>query len=965
MRTKFYLLLIALVTTIGSVWGQNTEGYAFNIAGVSGTSSLLRYSILTPAVGSEKGTVEVVRENSYLTATDPFIIPATVTNNSFDYDVVAVGAGAFYFDQVNQLTAEIVIGPNVIELKYRSIRQTGLTRIHIPANVKSIAEEALYGNVYLSEVTIGHGSDFVLVDNVLYSSGGKTLLVYPLADPLLATSYTVPVELESLGALNLPSTIERIRVESGNSFFSSRDGVLFSADGKTLIKYPAGKDDITIYEVPPSVETIASRAFQFTQIEGINFSNVTHLGYAALSHSSLAGTVIIPETVTVIDAYQFNGCSNLVEVIFKGSVEFINTVGTNVGEGMFSYTPLLERVDFGPTTFDMVPNRMFEGCVALEEIILPADVSHIGTNAFRDCESLTTITILGETPLTVASSAFSASATGTAPDLASITLHVPKGSFDDYNTTSPWSGFGTILDDFYLVVYKNEGETYLTETYPASADYTLTKPTSPTRVGYTFEGWYDASGKVVPFDATKYGIHNTITARWAAIPLPVIPTYTITIEPLAGVTVNKEGGTVNEGRPFSFTAEAAARGNRVIVYVNGKEHASTSDNFYLIEGIEENITITFSLTAGAYAEDSVVGGITINGEPLNDKKTDFPEEGKIVITFNDDADRSVPGKVIIDGKEVPGTWGTDSNGNPTYTIDYAVIGDGKHTIKIEGFGGDGETHTFTTGGGNGNNGTSTDGKVVIDGSESTIPGEFPSTGEIVLYPPAVTPGNTPSVTIDGETVTGEWTKDEDGKYIYVVGYDDLEDGEHTIVVDGDEYTFTTEGGEGGSDSGSTGGTKVIIDGSSPVIPGEFPSTGGVVIYPPAVDPSNPGKVTIDGKEVTVTVITDANGKPIAIEIEYEGLADGKHTLVINGKEYTFTTSKNAGATSNDVLSTATITASYGTITIDTPKQSTVYVVSLSGSVVYNAKVVGTVTVNVPAGIYIVAIDGKTTKVVVR
>ena len=874
MRTKFYLLLIALVIAIGSVWGQNTKGYAFSIAGVPGTSSLLHYSILTPAIGSEKGTVEVIRIINYLTATDPFIIPATVTNNGHDYDVVAIGENAFHFgdaDQIYQITADIVIGPNVTELKYRSIRDTGLTKIHIPANVKSIDEEALYGNIYLSEVTIGPGSDFVLVDNVLYTSGGKTLLLYPLADPFLATSYTIPVELESLGAVNLPSTIERIRVESGNSVFSSRDGVLFSADGKTLIKYPAGKDDITIYEVPSSVETIASRAFQGAQIEGINFSNVTHLGYAALAYSSLTGTVIIPRTITVVDSYQFYSCTNLVEVVFEGSVELINSIGEARGAGLFSDCPLLERVDFGPTTFDVLPTRMFDGCVSLEEVTIPG-VTSIEAHAFRNCESLTSLTILGETPHTVASSAFSASATGTVPDLASITLHVPKGSFDDYNTTSPWNGFSDVLDDFYLVIYKNEGVTYLTETYPASVEYTLTKPTTPTREGYTFEGWYDASGKVVPFDATKYGINNTITARWAAIPLPVIPTYTITIEPLAGVSVNKpEGGTVNEGRPFSFTAEAAARGNRVIVYVNGKEHASTSDNFYLIEGIDEDKTVTFKLVAGTYTEDSIVGGITINGEPLDDKKTDFPEEGKIVITFNDDADRSIPGKVIIDGKEVSGTWGTDSNGNPTYTIDYAVTGDGEHTIKIEGFGGDGETHTFTTGGGNGNNNNNTGGgKVVIDDTTPpNLPGEFPGDGEIVVYPPVVTYPNIPSVTIDGEEVVpgGRWEEDEDGKPIFV--------------------------------------------------------------------------------------------------IEYEGLEDGEHTIVVNGKEYTFTVKNGGGATSNDVLSTAKVTASYGTVTIETPKSATVQIVSFSGSVVYNAQVTGTVTVNVPAGIYVVVVDGVSTKIVVR
>jgi hypothetical protein len=97
----------------------------------------------------------------------------------------------------------------------------------------------------------------------------------------------------------------------------------------------------------------------------------------------------------------------------------------------------------------------------------------------------------------------------------------------------------------------------------------------------------------------------------------------------------------------------------------------------------------------------------------------------------------------------------------------------------------------------------------------------------------------------------------------------------------------------------------------------------------------------------------------------DGLEDGKHTIIINDKEFEFTVDKNARPTSNDVLSTATVTAGYGSIIIDTPTSATVSVVSFSGSVVYNAKVTGTVTVNVPSGIYVVVVDRTVTKVVVR
>jgi Listeria/Bacterioides repeat len=758
MRTKFYLLLIAFVAAVGSVWGQaaNEIDYVFKEASPSNPlSAPLHYKILTPADGTTNGTVEATRDRTTVTNTNisynvsSIVFPATVTDNGHDYDVVTIGLNLFYG---SVSLADVTIGAKVVEIKESAFRETSISEIHIPEGVKKLDEAAFYLCHSLETITLGPGSNLVLRDGILYSVGCKTLLIYPLAAG--RTSYTLPTELESLG-ISFPTGIEEIVVANGNQFFKSNDGVLFSSDEKTLIKYPSGRMDVS-YTVPPTVEVIDQRAFQFAELKEINFSNVTRINTAAFHTSSIAGTLIIPETVTVVEDFLFINCEYLTEVIFEGKTELRSNSGANPHAiGLFQGCALLERVDLGSAVFNELPSSMFGRCVALKEVIIPG-ISSIASGRFGNLPSLESLNILGETPPTVDALAFS----GTT-DITNITLHVPKGSGDNYDV-SPWNQM-TIVDDFYLVLYKNEGVTYLTETYPITSDYRLTKPTSPTRTGHTFEGWYDANGKVVPFDATEYGVHNTITARWAAIPLPVIPTYTITIEPLAGVSVNKSGGTVNEGRPFSFTAEAAA-GYAVIVYVNGTEHAPASDNFYLIEGITEDKTVTFKLTAG--------------------------------------------------------------------------------------------------------NGTTGGDKIVIDGdTPSVIDGDYPPSGEIVVYPPVVTFPETPTVTIDGEEVPGTWTTDEDGKPIYV--------------------------------------------------------------------------------------------------IDYEGLEDGKHTLVIGDKTYTFTTSKNAVATSNDVLSTATVTAGYGTVTIDTPKSSTVYVVSLSGSVVYNAKVVGTVTVNVPSGIYVVVVDGVSTKIVVR
>jgi Listeria/Bacterioides repeat len=872
MRTKFYLLLIALVTTVGSVWGQR----------------------------------EKIGELTYdKVGTNAIIVIA-------DHAAIGAANGILTIPKEVQFSGDTAPSP-VVEIRGTSpfMGCTTLKELTILANLTTMASFAFHGCPNLEKLRIegngvvGHRAfEFCPKLTTVELLGTLTIGSYAFNNSGLTGTFPIGLNITSVGVGAFGGCpIDGFDVDINHSRYKDIDGVIFSKDERAILHYPSGRGGT--YTIP---------------------SIVTEIEHCTFMYNTLLTEIVIPEGITTIKDAAFFGCTGLTKILLPESLK-------HIGYQTFRETGLVE-------------------------ISIPANVNNIGYKAFEKNPYLKTVIFNGKTMPEIVFEPFSE-----CDNLENIYLPSNSDDYDDLDLSE--LGITGITPDVILGITVDFNSNGGNINVPQKVFKTATavkEPTVPSRTGFAFDAWYN--------DGTKWNFSQlvtasmTLTAEWNEI---IPPTqYTVTLESLAGVTLERKTAgahPVDEGGSFAFGATANANGYRVIVYVNGTEHAPTSDNFYLIEGIDEDKTVTFALAAGTYNDDSIVGGITINGEPLDDKKTDFPEEGKIVITFNDDADTNVSGKVIIDGKEVPGTWGTDSNGNPTYTIDYAVTGDGEHTIKIEGFGGDGETHTFTTGGGSGNNGNG--GKIVIDGSTPDLGGGFPPTGEIVVYPPVVTYPETPTVTIDGEDVTGTWEKDEDGKDIYVVGYDDLEDGEHTIIIDGEEFTFEIDG-ENGNGGNTGGGGKVVIDDTTPPnLPGEFPGDGEIVVYPPVVTYPNIPSVTIDGKEVVPggTWGTDDDGKPIFV-IEYEGLEDGEHTIVVNGKEYTFTV-KNGGATSNDVLSVAKVTASYGTVTIDAPKSSTVYVVSLSGSVVYNAKVTGTVTVNVPAGIYVVVVDGTATKIVVR
>ena len=110
-------------------------------------------------------------------------------------------------------------------------------------------------------------------------------------------------------------TVFAYEVEAGNPRYKSVDGVLFSADGKTLLRYPNGRRDLH-YDVPAGTEVIAANAFSddlmnlplktlslpigLKRIEGFAFSGCGRLQ-----------SLTVPLTVTEIDGMAFDACVSL------------------------------------------------------------------------------------------------------------------------------------------------------------------------------------------------------------------------------------------------------------------------------------------------------------------------------------------------------------------------------------------------------------------------------------------------------------------------------------------------------------------------------------------------------------------------------------------------------------------------------------------------------------------------------
>ena len=281
--------------------------------------------------------------------------------------------------------SSVVFSDSLIEIGSSSFSNCNITgELIIPDSVKVVAPSAFESNVNLTSVYIGSGVEKLGIPSlslsytvfsscsaleeinvsehnqyysssqgVLYNKDKSEVIIVPQA---ISGEITLPSTVQDFSYTTVKGckNITVFNVEEGSLYYKSVDGIIYTADGKELIRCPYPKSgSITVAE---GTEYIGSYAFDAC-------TKITE--------------VILPDSLVSIYNYAFNGCNGLTKINFPNSLKAINQCA-------FRYCSSLSSVEL-PDSVTIIGQYAFDSCRNLTHLKLSESLTNIGASAFSGC----------------------------------------------------------------------------------------------------------------------------------------------------------------------------------------------------------------------------------------------------------------------------------------------------------------------------------------------------------------------------------------------------------------------------------------------------------------------------------------------------------------------------------------------------------------------------------------------------
>lgn len=307
-------------------------------------------------------------------------------------------------------TGSYIIPNGIVEIPMLSFANCALTRIVIPSSVTTIGLEAFKGAEKLTTVVFDTGSTAGLTISNGAFSGCKALETITLPSRLVSiglkryelftatgvpASQTVSLETNVTNAFVGCKNLTNIYIAKGNKNYKSENGIIYTADGGTLLyALSSVKGEV---EIPVGVKVIADGAFiSCNSITKVTIPNtVETVGECAFYKTNIEEVVFNGDGMSdvKIGKYAFRDCDDLEAVTFEEDIEHgIASKVAEIGEGAFFGCTYLTSITL-TSKVKSVGEQAFRGCSRLAEIAVASTASELtfGSDAFYECVKLTTV----------------------------------------------------------------------------------------------------------------------------------------------------------------------------------------------------------------------------------------------------------------------------------------------------------------------------------------------------------------------------------------------------------------------------------------------------------------------------------------------------------------------------------------------------------------------------------------------
>ncbi|MGN0482347.1 MAG: leucine-rich repeat protein, partial [Lachnospiraceae bacterium] len=329
----------------------------------------------TLVFSSGKGNVEI--PNGVTNILDfAFRNNTEVTSITIPDSVTSIGAGAF--EGCSNLV-NVNIPQGIKEIGYRAFYGCkNLSSVKLPDSVTSIGGYAFFGCENLKNINLPNG---------LQEFGGGTFYGCKSLKKIYIPASVTVIYDDFSSTFGSCIDLEDIEVAEDNSKYCSKEGSLCSKDGKTLLRAAAKSN----FEFPEGIKLVEAFAFEgCSNLESVDIpEGVTTIGYEAFRGCDHLKKVKIPSSLINEDA--FAHCGNIEEFI----VDENNKICCSIDGSLYTKDGTVLVYAAAKSNFVVpegveVSESAFTSHTTLESVTIPNSVT---TLSFEGCSNLKNIQI--------------------------------------------------------------------------------------------------------------------------------------------------------------------------------------------------------------------------------------------------------------------------------------------------------------------------------------------------------------------------------------------------------------------------------------------------------------------------------------------------------------------------------------------------------------------------------------------